>query len=163
MSIYSSWKSWPVIVKISTVNNKSSRYRYKNLELSSWEYQSIMVKSRPVITILNLLFLYIYVVMVVHRHILNETFTITRHRNVLRVSGNEKKTNITKYFLKKKIYRYILVEYFVLNIYTKWMLLTKQKIYWLIIQKQIEKTLIISLKRAFFKSLGGQKKVNSNI
>ena len=30
-------------------------------------------------------------------------FTITRHRNILRVSGNEKKTNITKYFLKKNI------------------------------------------------------------
>ena len=38
----------------------------------------------------------------------------------------EWKDNITKYFLKKCIYRYILLEYFVLNIYTKWMLLTKQ-------------------------------------
>ena len=43
----------------------------------------------------------------------------TKHRNILRVSRNEKKTNTTKYFLKK-IYRYILVEYFVLNIYTKY-------------------------------------------
>ena len=43
------------------------------------------------------------------------------HRQILRVSGNEKKTNITKYFFKKRIYIYIyiLVEYFVLNIYTK--------------------------------------------
>ena len=48
--------------------------------------------------------------MVLHRHILNEKFTITRHQNILRVSGNGKKTNI---------YRYILLEYFVLNIYTK--------------------------------------------
>ena len=40
--------------------------------------------------------------MVLHRHILNKKFTITRHRNILRVSGNEKKTNITKYFLKKE-------------------------------------------------------------
>ena len=38
------------------------------------------------------------------------------------------------------IYIYILVEYFVLNIYTKWMLLT-EKIYWLIIKKQIEKNI----------------------
>ena len=28
-------------------------------------------------------------------------FTIARHQNNLRVSGNDKKTNITKYFLKK--------------------------------------------------------------
>ena len=33
----------------------------------------------------------------------------------------------------------MLLEYFVLNIYTKWMLLTKQRVYWLIIKKQIEK------------------------
>ena len=39
--------------------------------------------------------------MVLHRHILNEKFTIIRHRHILRVSGNEKKTNI-KYFLKKE-------------------------------------------------------------
>ena len=57
--------------------------------------------------------------MVLHRHILNKKFTITRHRNILRVSGNKKKAHITKYFLKKYIDRYILLEYFVLNIYTK--------------------------------------------
>ena len=57
--------------------------------------------------------------MVLHRHILNKKFTITRHRNILRVSGNEKKTN-KKNIFKKGIYRYILVEYFVLNIYTKY-------------------------------------------
>ena len=52
--------------------------------------------------------------------ILNYKFTMTRHRNMLRVSGNEKKNNITKYSLKKEyIYIYILVEYFVFNIYTK--------------------------------------------
>ena len=56
--------------------------------------------------------------MVLHRHILNQKFTITRHRNILSASGNEKKTNITKYFLKKECI-YILVEYFILNIYTK--------------------------------------------
>ena len=44
------------------------------------------------------------------------------------------------------------------------MLLTKQKVYWLIIEKQIEKkTLIISLKKGFFKSFSGQNKVNSSI
>ena len=80
--------------------------------------------------------------MVLHRHILNQKFTITRHRNILSASGNEKNniTNITKYFLKKE-YIYILVEYFILNIYTKWMLLTKQKIYWLTFKKQIGKNL----------------------
>ena len=59
--------------------------------------------------------------------------------------------------------KYILVAYFVLNIYTKWMLLMKQKIYWLIIKKQTEKTLIISLKKGFFKSFSGQNRVDSNI
>ena len=49
----------------------------------------------------------------------------------------------------------MLVEYFVLNIYTEWMLLTKEKIYWLIIKKQIKKTLIISF--------SGQNKANSSI
>ena len=49
--------------------------------------------------------------MVLHRHILNKKFTITRHRNILRVSGNEKKTNITKYFLKK-----IYIDIYYLNI-----------------------------------------------
>ena len=60
--------------------------------------------------------------MVLHRHILNKKFTITRHRNILRGSGNEKKTITTKYFLRKiyiyiYIYIYILLEHFVLNIY----------------------------------------------
>ena len=36
--------------------------------------------------------------MALHRHILNKKFTITLHQNILRVSGNEKKTNITEYF-----------------------------------------------------------------
>ena len=36
-----------------------------------------------------------------------------------KVSGNEKKTNITKYFKKNNIQRYMLLECFVLNIYTK--------------------------------------------
>ena len=84
--------------------------------------------------------------MVLHRQTLNYKFTITTHQNILRVSGNEKKTNIAKYL--KNEYIYIFVEYFLWNIYTKWMLLTKQKIYWLIIKKQIQKTLIISLKKA---------------
>ena len=46
-----------------------------------------------------------------------------------------------------------MIEYFVLNIYTNWMVITKQKCYWLILKKkQIEKkTLIISLKKGFFK------------
>ena len=48
----------------------------------------------------EIFFIYIYIIMVLHRHLLNKKFTITRHRNILRVSGNEKKTNITKYFLK---------------------------------------------------------------
>ena len=40
------------------------------------------------------------------------------------------------------------------------MLLTKQRVYWLIIKKQIEKkTLIISLKKGFFKSFSGQKSI----
>ena len=44
------------------------------------------------------------------------------------------------------------------------MLLTKQRVYWLITKKQIEKkTLVISLKKGFFKSFGGQNKVNSGI
>ena len=42
------------------------------------------------------------------------------------------------------------------------MLLTKQRVYWLIIEKQIEKK-IISLKKGFFKSFSGQNKVNSSI
>ena len=85
--------------------------------------------------------------MVLHRHILNQT---------LRVSGNEKKTNMRKYLKKRNIYiyiYYILVEYYVLNIYTKWMVLTKQKVYWLIIKKQTEKN--ISLKKGFIKSFMG--------
>ena len=42
--------------------------------------------------------------------------------------------------------------------------LTKQKVYQLIIQKQIEKkTLIISLGKGFFKSFSGQNKVNTSI
>ena len=61
------------------------------------------------------------------------------------------------------IYMYILAEYFVLNIYTKWMLQTKQKIYWLIIKKQTEKTLIIPLKKGFFKSFSEQNNVDSSI
>ena len=40
--------------------------------------------------------------MFLQRHILNLKFTITRHQNILRVSGNEERTNITKYFLKKE-------------------------------------------------------------
>ena len=40
--------------------------------------------------------------MALHRHILNKKFTITLHQNILRVSGNEKKTNITEYLKKKK-------------------------------------------------------------
>ena len=44
------------------------------------------------------------------------------------------------------------------------MLLTKQKVYLLITKKQIEKkTLIISLKKGFFKFFSGQNKVNSSI
>ena len=43
------------------------------------------------------------------------------------------------------------------------MLLTKQRVYRLIIQKQIEKKKIISLKKGFFKSFSGQYKVNSGI
>ena len=40
------------------------------------------------------------------------------------------------------------------------MLLTKQRVYWLITKKQIEKkTLIISLKKGFFKSFSGQNKL----
>ena len=39
-----------------------------------------------------------YIIMALHRHILNKKFTITLHQNILRVSGNEKKTNITEYF-----------------------------------------------------------------
>ena len=58
--------------------------------------------------------------MALHRHILNQKFTITRHRNLLRVSENEKKTTEQNIFFQKKkkgtIYRYILAEYFVLNI-----------------------------------------------
>ena len=105
-----------------------------------------------------------YIIMALHRHILNKKFTITLHQNILRVSGNEKKTNITEYFKKKNIYRYILLEYFVLNIYTKWMLLTKRRLRWLVIKKQIgNKTLTISLKKGFFKSFSGQNKANSSI
>ena len=44
-----------------------------------------------------------------------------------------KRKLILQIFFKRRIYKYILVEYFVLNIYTKWMLLTKQKIYPLMI------------------------------
>ena len=47
--------------------------------------------------------------MILHRHILNLKFTISRHRNILKVSGNEKKTDIKNYW------KNILVEYFVLN------------------------------------------------
>ena len=36
--------------------------------------------------------------MVLHRHILNKKLTITRYKNILRESGNESKTNKTKYF-----------------------------------------------------------------
>ena len=50
--------------------------------------------------------------MVLHRHIPNKKFTITRHRNILRVSGNEKKTDITEYFLKIYIY----IDIYCLNI-----------------------------------------------
>ena len=61
---------------------------------------------------------FFYIIMVLQSH--NTKLKITRHRNILRVSGNEQKINITKYFFKKKrIYRYILLEYFVLDIYTK--------------------------------------------
>ena len=39
------------------------------------------------------------------------------------------------------------------------MLLTKQRVYWLIIKKQVEKKkLIISFKKGFFKSFSGQNK-----
>ena len=55
--------------------------------------------------------------MVLHRQTLNYKFTITTHQNILRVSGNEKKTNIAKYL--KNEYIYIFVEYFLWNIYTK--------------------------------------------
>ena len=79
-----------------------------------------------------------------------------------KVSGNEKKSSIAK-CLKKKEY----IDIYYLNISywmdTKWMLLTKQRVYWLIIKKQIEKKLIISLKKSFFKSFSGQNKVNSSI
>ena len=45
-----------------------------------------------------IIFIYIYI----HNYDSTQTytklkFTITRHRNILSVSGNEKKTNITKY------------------------------------------------------------------
>ena len=82
--------------------------------------------------------------------------------NILRVSRSEKKTNITEYFLN--IYLYILVKYFLLNIYTKWMLLMTQRVCWLIIKKQTEETtLITSLKKGFVKSFCGQNKLNRSI
>ena len=60
-----------------------------------------------------------------------------------------KRKLILQIFFKRRIYKYILVEYFVLNINTKWMLLTKQKIDWLISKKQIEKNInYFFLKRA---------------
>ena len=40
--------------------------------------------------------------MVLHRHIPNQKFTITRHRNLLRVSENEKKTTEQNIFFQKK-------------------------------------------------------------
>ena len=55
--------------------------------------------------------------MVPHRH---TKLKIYNHQTPKYSKGiwNEMKTNITKYFFKK-IYRYILLEYFILNIYTK--------------------------------------------
>ena len=61
---------------------------------------------------------------------------------------------------KKTMYRSTSVEYFVLNMYTKLMLLTKQKIYWLIIKKHIGKN-IISFKKGSFRSFSGQKAKSS--
>ena len=43
------------------------------------------------------------------------------------------------------------------------MLVTMQKIYWLIIKKQTEKTLVISLKKGFFKFFSGQNRVDGSI
>ena len=61
--------------------------------------------------------IYIYIL---YNYGSTQTYTKLKMCNqLLRVSGNEKKTNITKYFFLK-IYRYILIEYFVLNIYTKY-------------------------------------------
>ena len=52
--------------------------------------------------------------MVLHRQPLNYKFTITTHQNILRVSGNEKKTNIAKYLKNEYIYIYIYI--YLLNI-----------------------------------------------
>ena len=52
--------------------------------------------------------------MVLHRQTLNYKFTITTHQNILRVSGNEKKTNIAKYLKNEYIYIYIYI--YLLNI-----------------------------------------------
>ena len=58
---------------------------------------------------------------------------------------------------------WVLVEYFVLNIYANWIVLTKQKVYYFLRKKQKKrKMLIFSLKKGF-KSLSGQNKVNSSI
>ena len=69
-------------------------------------------------------YIYIYIL---YNYGSTQTYTKLKMCNqLLRVSGNEKKTNITKYFFLK-IYRYILIEYFVLNIYTKyWMKVTNE-------------------------------------
>ena len=49
-----------------------------------------------------IIFIYIYIYIYIYNYDSTQTytklkFTITRHRNILSVSGNEKKTNITKY------------------------------------------------------------------
>ena len=51
--------------------------------------------------------------MVLHRQTLNYKFTITTHQNILRVSGNEKKTNIAKYLKNEYIYIYIYIYIYV--------------------------------------------------
>ena len=56
------------------------------------------------------IYIYIYIIMVPHRYILNKKFTTTRHQNILRVCGDEKKTNMTKYLnIYVYIYIYILL------------------------------------------------------
>ena len=57
----------------------------------------------------------------------------------------------------------MLVEYFVLNIYANWIVLTKQKVYYFLRKKQKRRKLLIFSLKEGFKSLVGQNKANSSI
>ena len=135
----------------------------QNLSVSSHNYQQIVNPEHFVwgwkLSKFNINFLFF-----MQRHsfcLLLSLSIISFNKKIVFLYNYGSTQTYTRLNKKKTIYRSTSVEYFVLNMYTKLMLLTKQKIYWLIITKHRGKN-IISFKKGSFRSFSGQK-ANSSI